>query len=277
MTPEPRRDLPDNAAVVVSAVRTAIGRAGRGRLARTRPDDLAIACLRAALERAPQVDPGSLDDVVLGCAFPEAEQGLDVARLCALAAGIPDRVPAMTVNRFCASGLQSLAQAADRIGSGAAHAILAGGLESMSLVPMTGHVFRPNPGLAERMPEAYIGMGLTAERVAEEYKVSREDQDAFALQSHQRAVAAIAAGRFRDEIVPFIVRTARPARRGAAPQVDEAVFAVDEGPRADTSLPALGKLKPAFRAGGTVTAGNSSPHHTPPTHLSGHPIILDEI
>src|SRR5262245_12363285 len=226
MTPEPRADLPDNAAVVVSAARTAVGRAGRGRLARTRPDDLAVACLRAALARAPKVDPGSLDDVILGCAFPEAEQGLDVARLCALAADIPDRVPAMTVNRFCASGLQSLAQAADRIGSGAAHAILAGGLESMSLVPMTGHVFRPNPGLAERMPEAYIGMGLTAERVAEQYEVSREDQDAFALQSHQRALAAIAAGRFRDEIVPVTGRTARPARRGAGRHSDAPGFAV---------------------------------------------------
>ncbi len=250
-------DLPPNAPVIVAAARTAVGRAGRGRLARTRPDDLAAVVLAAALARAPEVDPATLDDVILGCAFPEAEQGLDVGRIASLAAGIPDSVPAMTVNRFCASGLQSIAQAADRIASGAAHAILAGGLESMSLIPMTGHVFRPNPGLAARLPEAYIGMGLTAERVADAYHVTREDQDAFALGSHQRALAAIAAGRFRDEIVPVTVTSARPGR-GAALRTEQSVFAEDEGPRADSSLPGLARLKPAFRAGGTVTAGNSS-------------------
>ncbi len=242
-------------AVLVSAARTPIGRAFRGAFAQVRPDDLAAHVLRAALARAPGVAPESVDDVVLGCAMPEAEQGLDVARYAALLAGLPPGVPAMTLNRFCASGLQSIAQAAERIEAGRAQAVLAGGLESMSLVPMIGHVFRPNPALAARMPEAYIGMGLTAERVAERYAVSRADQDAFALRSHQRAVEAQRAGRFDDEIAPLSVPVPRPARGGAA---DARRVAADEGPRAETTAAALAALKPAFKAGGTVTAGNSS-------------------
>ncbi|HZM00211.1 MAG TPA: acetyl-CoA C-acyltransferase [Planctomycetota bacterium] len=246
------------AALIVSACRTPVGRARKGTLAGTRPDDLGALVLREALARASGVEPEAVDDVILGCAFPEAEQGLDVGRLCALAAGLPDSVPAMTVNRFCASGLQSIAQAADRITAGGARTILAGGIESMSLVPMTGHVFRPSPQLAQRLPEAYIAMGHTAERVAEQFGVSRADQDAFALQSHRRALEAAAAGRFRDEIVPVPVRRVLP---GAGGRLDErtTLFAADEGPRADTSAESLARLPPAFRPGGTVTAGNSSP------------------
>ena len=244
-------------AVIVSACRTPVGRARKGALAGTRPDDLGALVLREALARAPGVEAAAVDDVILGCAFPEAEQSLDVGRLCALAAGLPDSVPAMTVNRFCASGLQSIAQAADRITAGGARAVLAGGIESMSLVPMTGHVFRPSPWLAEHLPEAYIAMGHTAERVAEQFGVSRADQDAFALRSHQRALAAAGAGRFTEEIVPVPVRRATP---GAGGRIEErrSTFAADEGPRADTSAEGLAKLPPVFRPGGTVTAGNSS-------------------
>jgi acetyl-CoA acyltransferase len=245
-------------AVIVAAARTPVTRAGRGGFARVRPDDLAVVALRAALARAPGFDPAEAQDLVLGCAFPEAEQGLNVARLVALAAGLPDSVPAMTVNRFCASGLQSVAQASERIASGAAQAILAGGLESMSLVPMTGNVFRPNAALANRDPDAYIGMGLTAERVAEQHKVSRVDQDAFALASHRKALAAATAGRFRDEIAPVAVRVARPAPQGGGTVVEESVVSADDGPRPDTSAEGLAKLPPVFRTGGTVTAGNSS-------------------
>ncbi|MHC5209345.1 MAG: thiolase family protein [Planctomycetota bacterium] len=234
-----------NDVVIVSAARTPICRARKGGLATTRPDDLGALVLRAALERAPGVDPASIDDVILGCAFPEAEQGLDVARLVSLLAGLPPSVPAMTVNRFCASGLQSVAQAADRIRAGGARAILAGGLESMTLVPMTGHVFRPNPRLAATMPEAYIAMGHTAERVAERYGVSREEQDAFALRSHQRALAAQAEGHFDAELVPV-------------ERADGVVVDRDDGPRAGTSAEGLSGLRSAFKAKGTVTAGNSS-------------------
>ncbi len=245
-------------AVIVSAARTPVTRAGRGGFSRVRPDDLAVVALRAALARAPGFDPAEVEDLILGCAFPEAEQGLNVARLVVLAAGLPESVPAMTVNRFCASGLQSIAQASERIASGAATAILAGGLESMTLVPMTGHVFRPNAALANLEPDAYIGMGLTAERVAEQYKVSRADQDAFALGSHRKALAAAAAGRFRDEIVPVAVRVARPAPQGGGVVIDESVVTADDGPRRDTSAEGLAKLPAVFRTGGTVTAGNSS-------------------
>jgi len=244
-------------ALIVSACRTPVGRARKGALAATRPDELGALVLREALARASGVEPAAVEDVILGCAFPEAEQGLDVGRLCALAAGLPDSVPAMTVNRFCASGLQSIAQGADRIAAGGARAILAGGLESMSLVPMTGHVFRPSPQLAEVLPEAYIAMGHTAERVAEQFGVARADQDAFALQSHQRALAAASAGRFREEIVPVAVRRAVP---GAGGRVErrETVMQADEGPRADTTAEGLARLPPVFRPGGSVTAGNSS-------------------
>jgi acetyl-CoA acyltransferase len=244
-------------AVILSAARTPVGRAWRGSLARTRPDELGAAAVRAALARAPAVKPEMLDDLVLGCAFPEAEQGLNVARVVGFLAGLPDSVPALTVNRFCASSLQALAQAAERIESGRAELVLAGGLESMSMVPMTGNTFRPNPALGAQRPEAYIGMGLTAERVAERYAVPRAEQDAFALRSHRRAVAAQKEGRFDDELVPFTVRVNQPARGGGV-QVQTLRLAADEGPRADTTPEALAALKPAFKAGGTVTAGNSS-------------------
>jgi len=244
-------------AVIVSAACTPVGRAWRGALARARPDDLGALVVRAALARAPGVAPESVDDVILGCAFPEAEQGLNVGRVVSMLAGLPDSVPAMTVNRFCASGLQSIGQGAERIEAGRAHVVLAGGLESMSLVPMIGHTFRPNAALAARRPESFIGMGLTAERVAERFGVTRADQDAFALRSHQRALAAQRDGRFVDEIVPVDLALRGPGRDG---QVAEQVVRVsaDEGPRADTTAAALAALKPAFKTGGSVTAGNSS-------------------
>ena len=244
-------------AVIVSAARTPVGRAWRGALARARPDDLGALVVRAALARAPGVAPESVDDVILGCAFPEAEQGLNVGRVVSMLAGLPDSVPAMTVNRFCASGLQSIGQGAERIEAGRAQVVLAGGLESMSLVPMIGHTFRPNAALAARRPESFIGMGLTAERVAERFGVTRADQDAFALRSHQRALAAQRDGRFVDEIVPVDLALRGPGRDG---QVAEQVVRVsaDEGPRADTTAAALAALKPAFKTGGSVTAGNSS-------------------
>lgn len=244
-------------AVIVSAARTPVGRAWRGAFARSRPDDLGAVAVRGALARASGLDPAAIDDVILGCAFPEAEQGLDVGRIVALLAGLPPSVPAMTVNRFCASSLQAVAQAAERIAVGGAECIVAGGLESMSLVPMTGHVFRPNPELAERLPEAYIGMGLTAERVAERCAVSRADQDAFALRSHRRALEAQRTGRFDDELVPVTLRLSLPGPGGRPVERQVAVTA-DEGPRADTTAQALAALRPAFRAGGSVTAGNSS-------------------
>ena len=224
-------------AVIVSAVRTAIGE---------------------ALRRAPGVDPAEIDDVVLGCAMPEAEQGLNVARIASLRAGIPVQASAITVNRFCASGLEAVAYAVGRVRSGACHAIVAGGTESMSLVPMGGNKVAPNPQLVATYPDVYLSTGLVAENHAREASVSRDDQDAYALRSHQRAVAAIDAGRFRDEIVPITVWLVDAAGEGAAPVRREVVFEVDDGPRRDTSLEALGKLKPAFHVKGSVTAGNSS-------------------
>lgn len=246
-----------NEPVIVSAVRTAVGRAFKGTLRETRPDDLAAACLAGALERAGSFDPATLDDVVLGCAMPEGPQGLNVARMAQFRAGIPYRVPAMTLNRFCSSGLQSISMAADRVATGQASAILAGGTESMSMVPMTGGRFSPNPALVGEMPEAYISMGLTAEEVAVRFAVSREDQDAFALESHRRAVAALDSGAFTDEIVPVEVTTKAPGPRGRS-VVRTTLFHTDEGPRRDTTPEALAKLKPPFKLGGTVTAGNSS-------------------
>ena len=246
-----------NEPVLVSAVRTAVGRAFKGTLRETRPDDLAAACFNAALERAGGFDPAALDDIVLGCAMPEGPQGLNLARLAQLRAGIPYQVPAMTVNRFCSSGLQTMAIAADRIATGQASAVLAGGAESMSMVPMTGERFLPNPALFAAMPEAYISMGLTAEEVATRFEISRADQDAFALESHRKAVAALDAGVFADEIVPVDVAFKAPGPRGE-PRVTTATFDTDEGPRRDTSLEALAKLPPPFRLGGSVTAGNSS-------------------
>ena len=245
-------------AVIVAAVRTAIGKAPGGTLRTTRPDEMAAAVIGEVLRRAPGVDPVEIDDVIMGCAMPEAEQGLNVARIAALRAGLPVSAPAVTVNRFCSSGLQSVAFAAERIMCGFAQTIIAGGTESMSLVPMGGHKIAPNPWLVAHYPDVYLSTGLVAENHARESHVSREDQDAFALRSHQLAVAAIADGRFRDEIVPLAVRLVEPGAGAGAPAVREVTFDTDEGPRRDTSADALAKLKPAFHAGGTVTAGNSS-------------------
>jgi acetyl-CoA acyltransferase len=227
-------------AVIVSAARTAVGKAPNGTLRATRPDDMAAVVIDAALARAPALDRGELDDVILGCAMPEAEQGLNVARIASLRAGLPVTTSAVTVNRFCSSGLQSIAYAAERIIAGGATAIVAGGTESMSLVPMGGHKLSPNPSLMDTYPDTYLSTGLVAENHAREYAIGREEQDAFALRSHQRAAAAIDRGSFDEEIVRSLPLT------------------TDEGPRRDTSMDALGKLKPAFHVSGTVTAGNSS-------------------
>jgi acetyl-CoA acyltransferase len=247
-------------AVIVSSVRTAVGKAPQGTLRFTRPDDMAAAVISEALRRAPGLDPADIDDVVMGCAMPEGEQGLNVARIASLRAGIPHSASAVTVNRFCASGLEAIAMAADRIRGGSAHAIVAGGTESMSLIPMGGHKVAPNPALVGSYPDVYLTTGLVAENHAREAAVPRDAQDAFALESHQRAVAAIEAGRFRDEIVPIEVTTVASAavRGAAAPAIERIIFTQDEGPRRDTSMEALGKLKPAFHATGSVTAGNSS-------------------
>jgi len=241
-------------AVIVSAVRTAVGKAPNGALRGTRPDELAATAISAALGRAPGLDPSEIDDVILGCAMPEAEQGLNVARIASLRAGIPVSASAVTVNRFCSSGLQAIAFAAERIMCGSAAAIVAGGTESMSLIPMGGHTLAPNPSLVDRYPDVYLSTGLVAENHARQSEISREDQDAFALRSHRRAIAAIDGGRFSDEIVPVTARLVDPAR----PQPLESLFTVDEGPRRDTTPEALAKLRPAFHVAGTVTAGNSS-------------------
>jgi acetyl-CoA acyltransferase len=240
-------------AVIVSAVRTASGKAPGGTLRYTRPDEMAATVIREALTRATGLDPAAVDDVILGCAMPEAEQGLNVARIASLRAGIPVSASALTVNRFCSSGLQAIAHGAERIMAGFADAIVAGGTESMSLVPMGGHKIAPNPILVDTYPDVYLTTGLVAENHAREAAVTREEQDAFALASHQKAIAAIDAGRFKDEIVPLQVRV---ATNGAGPQ--SIAFDTDEGPRRDTSPEALAKLKPAFHVTGTVTAGNSS-------------------
>jgi len=244
-------------AVIVSAVRTAVGKAPRGTLKDTRPDELAAAAIAEAVRRVPALDPQEIDDVVMGCALPEAEQGLNVARIAALRAGLPSTVSGQTVNRFCASGLQAIASAAEHIQSGSADVIVAGGTESMSLMPgQGGHQFDPNPHLVEHWPEVYLSMGLTAENVARKYKISRTDQDAFAYRSHQRAAAAITEGKFVDEIVP--ITTKRWTTNGDGPHATDVTFAVDEGVRRDTSLEAMAKLTPVFAKDGVVTAGNSS-------------------
>ena len=230
-------------AVIVSAVRTAVGKAPNGTLRATRPDEMAAAVISEALRRAPGLSPSEIDDVILGCAMPEAEQGLNVARIASLRAGVPVTASAVTVNRFCSSGLQSIASAAERIMVGGATAIVAGGTESMSLIPMGGHKVSPNPALVDSYPDVYLTTGLVAENHAREASASREEQDAFALRSHQRAIAAIGAGRFDEEIVPLAIAGG---------------FRIDEGPRRDTSMEALSKLRPAFHVSGTVTAGNSS-------------------
>ncbi|HXI39371.1 MAG TPA: acetyl-CoA C-acyltransferase [Bryobacteraceae bacterium] len=243
-------------AVVIDCLRTAVGKAPRGVLRNTRPDDLAAACLRTLLTKYPQVPKDEVDDVILGCAMPEAESGMNMARQAALRAGLPDIVPGVTINRFCSSGLQAIAMAADRIRAGGAQIILAGGSESMSLIPRGGNKLAPNPWFVDHRPEIYMNMGLTAEQLQQKYNISREDQDAFSMRSHQNALRAQAEGKFTEEIVPFEVETVTP--NGAKPNVSKTVFDRDEGPRADTSVEALGKLKPVFHANGTVTAGNSS-------------------
>ena len=245
-------------AVIVSAVRTPVGRAPKGALSTTRPDDLAALAVNGALERIPGLSKTEIDDVILGCAQPEGEQAWNIARMAALRAGLPVEVPGVTVNRLCASGLEAIAQACLRIRAGGDRVVVAGGTESMSLLPFGGLKPSPNPWLAEHYPAALLTMGLTAERVARRCQISREDQDAFALLSHQKALAAQAAGRFAEELIPVTVTTAVPGAMAGKPTVTEQIFASDEGPRSDTSLGALAKLKPAFHAQGTVTAGNSS-------------------
>jgi acetyl-CoA acyltransferase len=243
-------------AVIVSAVRTAIGKAPRGALRDTRPDELAAAVIREAVRRVSGLDPAAVEDVILGCALPEGEQGLNMARVAALRAGLPVTTCGQTINRFCSSGLQAIALASYEVMTGQVDVAVAGGVESMSLVPMRGNKYAPNPHLAGEWPDVYLSMGLTAENVARRFEVSREDQDAFSLRSHARAAAAIAAGRFTDEVLPLAVRRwedgdGRPASR-------ELTFAADEGVRADTSLERLAALPPVFAKGGVVTAGNSS-------------------
>jgi acetyl-CoA acyltransferase len=239
-------------AVIIDCVRTAVGKSGRGTLRNTRPDDMAAAVFDGVLQRHPQISKSEIDDVILGCANPEAESGMNMARIAALRAGFPDTVPGVTINRFCSSGLQAIAMAAEKIRSGGADVIVAGGSESMSLLPMSGHKFVPNPWMVDHLPQIYMGMGLTAEEVYRKYKISREEQDAFSYRSHQNALAAQAAGKFDDEIVALEVETTTP--QGSK----KSSFAKDEGPRADTSIEALAKLRPVFHATGTVTAGNSS-------------------
>jgi acetyl-CoA acyltransferase len=265
-------------AFIVSSVRTPVGRAFKGTLRATRPDDLAAVAIKGALERVPQLDPKEIEDVILGCAMPEAEQGMNVARTASLRAGLPIEASAMTINRFCSSGLQSIAMAAERIMAGGADVIVAGGTESMSMVPMGGNKISPNPWLVDHYPDSYLSMGLTAERLAKRFGITRQAADEFSLRSHQKALAAIQAGKFEEEIVPVPVSfttnghgntnahvgtgaLARPVRASSSHNAlhrQELLFKIDDGPRADTSLEALAGLKPAFHLKGTVTAGNSS-------------------
>jgi acetyl-CoA acyltransferase len=244
-------------AVIVSIARTAVGKAPRGTLRNTRPDDMAAVAVQEVLRRAPALDPTEVEDVILGCAMPEAEQGNNVARAASLRAGLPVSCSGMTINRFCSSGLQAIAIASERIMAGVAEAIIAGGAETMSMIPMGGYHFTPNPYLIEHYPDAYLSMGLTAENLARKYHITRQQQDEFALRSHQRALAAIVEGKFKEEIVPLeVVEVSLNGKN--KPQTRQIRFDTDEGPRADTSLDALAKLKPAFHAHGTVTAGNAS-------------------
>jgi len=248
-------------AVIASSVRTAVGKAYKGALHATRPDDLAAIAIGAAIQRVPGLDPKEIEDVVLGCAMPEGEQGMNIARIASLRAGLPVECSAITVNRFCSSGLQAIAMAADRVMLGNAEVVVAGGAESMSMVPMGGNKVAPNPWLMDRYPDAYLGMGLTAENLARKYEISRQQADEFSLASHQKALAALAAGKFKDEIVPVEVRSTIISNgdgRGGRAKTTTRMFDTDEGPRADTSLEALARLKPAFHAHGAVTAGNSS-------------------
>ncbi|MGD0696013.1 MAG: acetyl-CoA C-acyltransferase [Terriglobia bacterium] len=246
-----------NEAVIASIARTAVGKAPRGTLRSTRPDDMAATVIQDVIRRVPGLDRNEIEDVILGCAMPEAEQGYNVARVALLRAGLPVGCSAMTINRFCCSGLQAIALASERIKAGSADVIVAGGTESMSMIPMGGFHFSPNPYLMEHYPDSYLSMGLTAENLARKHGITREDSDAFALRSHQRAVAAIAECKFKDEIVPLeVVEVSMNGKN--RPEKRTISFSVDEGPRRDTSMEALAKLKPAFHAHGTVTAGNAS-------------------
>src|SRR6266567_5195175 len=244
-------------AVIVSAVRTPVGKAPKGTLRNTRPDEMGAAVIKEALSRVGGLDVAEVEDVIMGCAMPEAEQGMNVARAAAIRAGLPVETSAMTINRFCSSGLQTIAMASDRIRTNGAEVIIAGGLESMSMIPMGGHIIRPNPYLIDHYPDFYLSMGLATENVARKYEVSREQQDEFALRSHQRAIAALDADRFKDETVPLTVTVEELDAKGKK-QHREVVFDKDEGPRRDSTPEALAKLKPAFQIKGTITAGNSS-------------------
>jgi acetyl-CoA acyltransferase len=248
-------------AVIASSVRTAVGKAYKGTLHATRPDDLAAVAINGAIQRVPGLDPKEIEDVVLGCAMPEGEQGMNMARIASLRAGLPVECSAITVNRFCSSGLQAIAMAAERVMLGNAEVVIAGGAESMSMVPMGGNKTSPNPWLMDHYPDTYLGMGLTAENLARKYGITRQNADEFSYCSHQKALAAIAAGKFKDEVVPVEVLSTIVSNgdgRGGRAKTATKVFDTDEGPRADTSLDALARLKPAFHAHGTVTAGNSS-------------------
>lgn len=244
-------------AVIVSAVRTAVGKAPKGTLKNSRPDDLGAAAIKGAVEQVQNLNVNEIDDVIMGCAFPEAQQGMNVARTAAILAGLPPEISAMTVNRYCSSGLQTIALAADRIRTGGAEIIVAGGLETMTMIPMGGNGFRPNPHLAETYPDYYLNMGLTAENLAKKYEITREQADQFSLESHQKAAAAIKSGKFKDEIIPFNVRIDETDEKGRV-RSKEVVFDTDEGVRYDASMEGFAKLKPVFHVKGTVTAGNSS-------------------
>jgi acetyl-CoA acyltransferase len=245
-----------NQAVIIDCLRTPVGKAPKGTLRTTRPDDLAATVIRRLLEKYPSVPRDEIEDVILGCANPEGESGMNMARVAALRAGLPDAVPGVTINRFCSSGLQAIAMAADRIRSGSAQIIIAGGAESMSMIPMAGYKFAPNPWMVDHLPQIYMGMGLTAEEVQRKYGISREDADQFAYRSHQNALRAQAEGRFDEELVPVEIEST--VLDNGSPKTRHTVFQKDEGPRADTSIEALAKLKPVFQSDGAVTAGNSS-------------------
>ncbi len=245
-----------NQAVIIDCLRTPVGKAPKGTLRTTRPDDLAAIVIRRLLEKYPSVPRDEIEDVILGCANPEGESGMNMARIAALRAGLPDAVPGVTINRFCSSGLQAIALAADRIRSGSAQIIIAGGAESMSMIPMAGYKFAPNPWMVDHLPQIYMGMGLTAEEVQRKYGISREDADQFAYRSHQNALRAQAEGKFDEELVPVEIETT--VLDNGSPKTRKTVFQKDEGPRADTSIEALAKLKPVFQSDGAVTAGNSS-------------------
>ena len=242
--------------VIASSVRTPVSKAFKGTLRATRPDELGAIAIQGALERVPQVDKRAIEDVILGCAMPEAEQGMNVARTASLRAGLPVECSAMTINRFCSSGLQAIALAAERIMAGGAEIIVAGGTESMTMIPMGGHKIAPNPWLVDHYPDAFLSMGLTAERLAKRYGITREMADEFSYHSHRKALAAIAGGEFEDEIVPVPVSFTTP--NGSKPKRIDMMFKIDDGPRADTSMEALAALKPAFHVKGVTTAGNSS-------------------